>query len=105
VIIYCYILTVLLFILCVHLFYLEPVELQFSHYYLDTCVYKLNLCINNFDHLSLPSDNLYIRFAKFLINSDRVYMVPKDNYLRINNYYSHLYTYATTNNKVLDRLF
>lgn len=96
--IYCYIVTVLLLILSLHLFYLEPVELQFSHCYLDTGMYKLNLCINNFDHLSLPEDNLYIRFVRHLTESDRVHTVPRDNFLRINNNYGDFHTNKITNN-------
>jgi hypothetical protein len=45
----------------------------------------LNICINNFDHLSLPSDNLYIRFAKFLINTNTGYTVPSGTYFQINS--------------------
>ena len=100
ILIYGYIVTVLLFILCLHLFYLEPGELQFSYPNQDINSYMLNICINNFDIISLPNDNLYIRFAKFLINTDKVYTVPRDNYLFLNNNYSHLHTYVITNNKV-----
>ena len=46
-----------------------------------------NICINNFDIISLPSDNLYIRFVKFLINTNTGYTVPNGNYSPINSDY------------------
>ncbi len=107
VIIYCYIVTVLLFILvaypeqCLCIFCSwsseAVVELQSSRLDIDINDYMLNLCINNFDPLSLPSDNLYIRFVKFLI-SEKGCTLPKYNNLYLNSDYGPF----TVNNKEIE---
>lgn len=97
ILIYSYIVTMLLFILVAYheqclLFFSSwqsegAGELQFSHPNLDINNYMLNICINNLNILSLPSDNLYIWFVQFLINTETGYTVPEGNYSLINSGY------------------
>ena len=84
ILIYCYIVTVLIIIIIIlslHIFFGYPFSYDNSSLY--TNIDTLSQGINNLDnsHTSITdrnvSSNLYIRFAKFLINSDKVYTISR----------------------------